>query len=368
MLFGMAREHNRTYSEIGQSFNRASSFEVLCDYLSELVQTLGDPALRTNWIARWCSYAIDVAFMRASSFQTRAILLVGIVSKKGINDSTATRILKLISKHAVFSLDYLINTSTSIARILSGVSSSSYLPSVMIWASLSSALMSYSAFYQPAVQTIVTIRKKLIPYGHDYLEKIFADRVILEPLLSSFEQEQEVTVTKLNYETYVFAILSQGLKLPHLRHTSIVCMREYCRLIKESVGSTLLIMRYLFFLYLSVSEPQFEAILNELETSDRIRVREGSIPKLILDYFSERTSDSDLTIITACHFFKTESCDNVFRTRLLHLFDYLVENDVNLLLLIYPLIKGTLETIVLNNGSVESLSAASKIDMSMTRR
>ncbi|RLV85823.1 Inhibitory regulator protein IRA2 [Meyerozyma sp. JA9] len=370
MLFGMAREHNRTYSEIGQIFNRASSFEVLCDYLTELVQTLGDPASRTNWIAKWCSYAIDVAFMRASTFQTRAILLVGIVSKKGINDSTATRILKLISKHAVFSLDYLINTSTSIARIMSGVSPSSYLPSVMIWASLCSASMSYSAFYQPAIQTIVTIRKKLLPYGHEYLKKIFADRVILEPLLSTFEQDHDVTVTEHNYETYVFAILSQGLKLPHLRHTSIVCMREYSRLIKESVGSTSLIMRYLFFLYLSVSEPQFEAISNELglRTSDRIRVREGSIPKLILDYFSERTSDSDLTIITACHFFKTESCDNVFRTRLLHLFDYLVVNDVDLLLFIYPLIKETLITIVLNNGSVESLTSASTVSMNMTSR
>lgn len=363
MLFGMAREHNRSGYEIGQIFNRAASFEVLCDYLTELVQTLGAANSRTNWTARWCSQAIDVAFMKASSFQTRAILLVGIVSKHGLNDSTAFRVLKLISKHAVFSLDYLINTSTAIARILSGVSASSYLPPVIIWTSLCFALMEYSAFYQPAIQCVITIRRKLLPHGHEFLDKIFQERAILEPLVSTFESERGIKVTKDNFETYVFVVLAQGLRLPHLRHTSITCMREYCLLINQSGGSRDLLFPYLFFLYLSVSEAQYEEIAKELglNSGKRVRVAEVSIPQILFDHFAQRTTQSDLLFVAACHFFCPETCDNVFRARLLHVFDHIAETDIELMFLGYPIIRTTLESVIVNNGSIESLTSASKV-------
>lgn len=367
MLFGMAREHNRTATEIGQIFSRAASFEILCDYLSELVLTLGDASLRTNWLSRWCSYAIDVAFLRDSMFQTRAVLLVGILSKKGINDSTASRVLKMVSKHTVFSLDYLVNTSTSVARILSGLSATSTLPTVMLWPALCYGLLTYSAFYQPAIQGIVNIRRKILPHGPQFIDKVFADRAILEPLLSPFEEEQGVSVTKENFETYIFSVLIQGLKLPHLRHNSILCMREYCCLIKESGGDILLATPYLLFLFLSVPESQLDEIVKELEIdlSDRVRLREGSFPRFFLDYLSKRTKESDFVFIAACQLLKVESADNVFRIRLLHVIDYLVDTQIELIFLIYSSIKGTLDEMVVNNNSVEALNSASKIAMTI---
>ena len=206
MIFGTSRD--TTYvNDIGQTFNRISNFERFTDYLNEFIDIFGSTEDRTAWRARWSSKAIDVAFNNFSLFQDRAVLVVGILAKQGISDSTACRTIKLISNGELHSIKLAICVAVAVARILDGLPDTSVLPPILIWPQLCFALLNHSVLYQASLLNLIASVTKVMRSVPNYLDRIFEERQLLEPGLSDLETRNHYSITKRILECICFSSL-----------------------------------------------------------------------------------------------------------------------------------------------------------------
>mmetsp|Transcript_6090 Transcript_6090/g.7475 ORF Transcript_6090/g.7475 Transcript_6090/m.7475 type:complete len:2693 (+) Transcript_6090:217-8295(+) len=371
MLFGLTRDKNISRSDLSQSYNRATSFEVLCQYLKDFIVELGSSDERSNWKSRWCSYAIDVAFSTTSIFQVRAILVVGILSQDGVNDSTVSRIFKLVCQQPISSLDHLNYLTISCARICEGLSSDSVFPHVMVWPHLCYSLLSYSALYQSSIQCILNSMSKAVLQGPNYLDIIFEQRIYLEPFITEFEHMHNIQIEKSNFEFYTLFTFSHGLRLPHIRHTSLSCIKKYFKLRyslrsheeMEELSPLNICLPYLLIIFLSSSDSSFDSYLNEVnfKSENFTYIGNERVPKVILDFMLSGSKSSEVSLIYLAHMFANEAVDTVFKKKFLHLYSYLIKTCKPLGFLIYHIIKSELEHILINSNSTETVNTISEI-------
>ncbi|KAK6455475.1 ras GTPase activating protein RasGAP/neurofibromin [Scheffersomyces xylosifermentans] len=371
MLFGVTRDITTAGADVSQLYNRASNFEVLCDYLNDFINALGSSEDRSAWRARWCSYAIDVAFCKDSIFQSRAILVVGILSKTGITDSTACRSLKLIANGDVSTLDFTTSITIATARILEGLPDSSILPPLLIWPQFCFGLMNYSVLYQPSIQCLVTSVVKIVEIGTDYVDKAFKQRVFLEPYITEFEKTHNFEITKENFGVHIFFILTQGLRVSHFKHTSLQCLKKYFHVRythreRTDVSGLLTYnnaIAYLIFIYLCVSDAAFDEYLKEigLETEYVESERKTRLPAVLTEFLLAEGNASQIALIHAAYFYDSKSVDTLFKTKFLHLLNYLFENKQEVGFTVYHIVKGSLEQNFMITTSLEVVETISNI-------
>lgn len=370
MLFGMTRDRPTT-AEPGQYYNKAASFEVLCDYLNVFIEELGTANDRLRWRTGWSSYAINVAFNGTSPFQGRSVLIIGILSKYGINDSTASRILKLIGTQEVETLQFVINASVSCARIFEGLPLHSCLPAISIWSHFYFCLLNLPTIYQPGIQVLAASFAKLIEVGPDYTERCFAERALLEPVVKNFEDRHNVHVTKTNFNFYIFFVLSQGLKLSHIKHTSLSCLQKVFKTMyklrsedeKEELLPTSLSMPYLVFIYLNTSDGTFDLFLEEMDYKPKeiITISGRKVPKIIVDFCLLRSTSSKLTLANAANCYNVDAIDSTIRSKFLELYVYLFYADRRIGYAIYHQIKPALENTLIYSTSLDDVNSISEL-------
>lgn len=372
MLFGMTRDFASTGSDGVQLYNRASSFEILCEYLDEFIDALGASAEKSTWKSRWCSNAFDVAFKMDSIFQSRAILVVGIVSMKGINDSTASKIMKLISKSECNDLEFTTCLSISTSRIIQGLEPSSTLASVLVWPILCFSLMHISELYQSSILCLLQSVTKLVAGNPAYVEKAFEHRKLLEPFVSEFERRRDLRITPGNFCVHIFFVFSQGLKVSQLKHTSLKCMKHfYAQRSKfdDVLSSSHLITAYLMFIYLSLDDHAFEEYANSIDVKvEYIEVSPTErIPKDLITFICEGNDASKVALILAAYFYDSPSVDNTFKTRFLTLYRYLFEFEPEVGLFVFHIMKAPLVQDMINSNNDEVFESIAKILANVAR-
>lgn len=371
MLFGLTRDKNSSKSDLSQSYNRASSFEVLCQYLNDFIAVLGTAEEKSNWRSRWCSYAMDVTFTNNSLFQIRAILVVGILSQSGISDYTASRILKLMSQHPITSLDHLNSITISNARVCEGLPQNSVFAHILVWPHLCYSLLAYSALYQSSIQCLMSSITKSVLQGPNYLDRIFEERVYLEPYVTEFGNLHNIHVDKENFEYYMLFTLSHGLRLPNIRHTSLSCLKSYFKLMynlrKDNEYDALSIdnicLPYLVIIYLSSSESTFSTFLDEVDfkCENFTSFENHRIPNIILEFMLCESKDSTITLIYLAYLFINDGTDNVFKRNYLHLYHHLFGRKKDLGFYVYHIMKPELEHMLINSNSPETVQLISEI-------
>ncbi|KAK6463983.1 ras GTPase activating protein RasGAP/neurofibromin [Scheffersomyces coipomensis] len=374
MLFGMTRDITSSAVDVGQIYNRATNFEILCDYLNDFILAIGSTDDTKVWRARWCSYTIDVAFSKESLFQSRGILVYGILAKSGINDSTACRGLKLIANGDVSTLEYTTSISIATARVIQGLPETSILPPILVWPQFCFGLMNYSVLYQPSIQCLVNCLVKIIEVGQDYIDKAFEQRLYLEPYISDFERSYKFEITKQNFGVHIFFVLTQGLRISHFKHTSLTCLKQYFSIRykykdrNEIEGKYVQTnaLAYLVFIYLSSDDSDFEAFIQELGIhTEYVTITNGRIPKIVIDFFAQQSDPSMVTLIHAAYFVESKSVDSVFKTKFLHVYDYIFRRYPEVGLLVYHILKPALEHSFLTSTSTDLVETISKIMISV---
>ncbi|CAI5757203.1 unnamed protein product [Candida verbasci] len=375
MLFGMTRDL-KSSQDVSQSFNRISNFEILCDYLNEVIDIVSTSDDKTNWRSRWASNSIDVAFNNFSLFQDRAVLIVGILSKSGINDSTACRSLKLISKGELHNIGIVICCSIAIARILDGLPTDSVLPPILIWPQFCFALMNYSVLYQPAIQNLITSVVKIMDVPK-YFDFAFEQRQLLEPYLSEFEKRHDIYITQENFGVYIFFILTQGLKTSHVRHLALCCVKTYLKKrfsikhIRPIDGTQINTnaLAYLVFIYLCSDTKDFENFMQQgLNLPvEYIEYSNQKLPKLICEFLLQQNEAAKVTLLhLGCFYSDIKGADIGFKARFIKIYQYIFANNKTNALYIYHLIKNTLYDELVNTVSLEVVEDISDIITSVS--
>ncbi|KAI5964022.1 IRA2 [Candida theae] len=370
MLFGMTREA-KPLADIGQAFNRIINFEVLCDYLNEFIEVVSTSDDKTNWKARWSSNAIDVAFNNFSLFQDNAILVVGILAKRGITDSVACRTIKLVAHGELRRIDTVICVAVSAARIIEGLPSDSMLPPILIWSQLCFALLNQSILYQSATENLVASMVKIM--GHDdYIANAYTQRQFLEPHLSEFEEKHGICITENNFRVYIFQIFTRGLKISQYRNSSLKCIKSYVKkryeLSREKPipddplwGNA---HAYLVMLYLFSDTKEFEEFLDELDyVYESFNLKNGQrIPIFLLEFLETNQEASKLTLLQLGGFFADEKIIDVgFRMKFISIYHYLLNHNQESALLIFHLVESALARDLAVANSLEAVESISGI-------
>lgn len=375
MLFGLTREKSSTVSDVGQLYNRAASFETLCDYLNEFITVLGSADDRSGWRSRWCSYAIDVAFADSSLFQVRAMLVVGILSKNGISDHTASKMLKLMSRNSFHnSLEYMTSTLMSAARIFKGLSKDSVFPSIVIWPQLYFGMLNYSSLYQASIQCLLNTLLKNFDQGPGFADRMFEQRQHLSTFIDAFESSHGFHIDKRNILCYIFFIFTQGLKLSHIKHSSLTCLQEVfkVRYVYENGANNgsefevpAGILPYLTFIWLSCNPSNFEEYLKttEYQPSSWVKLDKYQVPTVVIDYLLSEHLYAKLTLYQACYLFVTHSVDAGFKLRFLYLFNHIFAENPSKGYMVCHIIRPALESLIINSNSIEVVELASEISV-----
>lgn len=370
MLFGMTRE-SKSLADIGQAFNRIMNFEVLCDYLNEFIEVVSTSDDKTNWKARWSSNAIDVAFNNFSLFQDKAILVVGILAKRGITDSVACRSIKLVAHGELRRIDTVICISVATARIVEGLPVDSMLPPILIWSQLCFALLNQSLLYQSALENVVASIVKIMSLD-DHIEKAYEQRRYLEPFLSEFEERHEICITKENIRTYFFFILTQGLKVSQYRSLSLTCIKSYFkkRYERRDVipinGTNIANNAYSFLVmvYLFSDTNDLEAYLNELGiVYESFELNNGQrIPSFLIEFLGSNDEVSKFAMVQLGRFFADEKITDIgFRVKFISIYHELLNTKPEAALLIFHMIERALTLDLATTNSMETVESISKI-------
>ncbi|KAI5954646.1 IRA2 [Candida jiufengensis] len=378
MLFGMTRDLKSTL-DIGQSFNRITNFEVLCDYLNEFIQVVSTSDDKTHWKARWSSNAIDVAFNNYSLFQNRAIVVVGILSKTGVTDSIACRTIKLVAHGELQSIDTVICISTAVARMVDGLPDSSMLPPIIIWPQLCFSLLNQSILYPSALQNIIATIIKLMDSGSDYIIKAYSQREQLEPNLSEYEQKHGIQITEENFGVHIFFIVTQGLKFSQFRHLAISSIKKYfkkryeMRHIRPVHGSTISnnAYAYLVFIFLCVDLKEFEEYITQdlkMECEYYQIDKNLRIPKFLMEFILKDNEASKLVLIHLGSFFSdARGVDVNFKSKFISLYQLILEHNKKAALLIYHIIQPALNQDLMSTVSLDFIEKISNIILTISQ-
>lgn len=423
MLFGLTSRERATHWDAVQSYNRAMSFELLCDNLHDFICQMGSADEKTRWLLRWLSLSMDIAFGN-SLFQRRALMVVCTLARQGISDSTGGKILKLVSSMLLTRNDFSFDCMMCYCRLEQGFTSDSvYLP-LLVWLIFCSVLLVQPSTYQATVHCIGNIMKHVNP---QFLRKIMAHRHGLEPLLSKFEQKIGVNLDMNNFEPAVLFAISKGLTSSQFRHNSLVCLskvlsykfplkstqkgpnEESVSLLDGSAGSerqkqtefkkeTKPIVGtepeeefrtephqeqneaknfdgvddqgfgyyYLLLLFLSTSTSTFRSHLSDLslENLPVTSLSHDEIPTILIEKLCSNTSRARFVMILLAHIYKSD-LDHTFKSRFVALYSYIFKHHCENALLVMHIISEELEQNVVSSTSIETVTEISYLLVQM---
>lgn len=394
MLFGLTSKERVTHADPVQNFNRAMSFELLCENLHDFICQMGSIDEKTRWLARWSSLSMDIAFS-SSLFQRRALMVVCILARTGINDTTAGKILKLVSSMLLNCIDFEFDCALCYCRLEQGLTQDSvYLP-LLVWTVFCSVFLVLSKTYQATIQCMGNVMKHV---NAEYLQRVMSHRPDLEPLLGKFEEKIGVKLDMDNFESAVLLLISKGLTSPQFKHNALVSLlmilghkfnknREKDPKSKVYVPSSVsepldsgacegakisetagpqFKYHYLLLLFLSTSETKFKGHLTDLALEDEHMVSMGhvEIPAVLLETICDGLPHSRFVMVLVAHIFCSDS-DPVFKNRFVALYCYIFKHLRHTAFQIFHLISDELESTIVLSISEETVTDISKLLVQM---
>lgn len=406
MLFGLTSRERATHWDAVQSYNRAMSFELLCDNLHDFICQMGSADEKTRWLLRWLSLSMDIAFGN-SLFQRRALMVVCTLARLGISDSTGGKILKLVSSMLLTQNDFSFDCMLCYCRLEQGFTSDSvYLP-LLVWLVFCSVFLVQPATYQATIHCIGNIMKHMSP---EFLRRIMTHRQDLGPLLSKFEQKIGVTLDIANFEPAILFAIAKGLTSSQFRHNSLVCLSKVLSFkfpaklghkrtngetesepdeeinsedIPENSKVSKLQKRselkdfedndddnfgyfYLLVLFLSTSDSKFRSHLSDLslENLPMTNLNQDEIPTVLIDNLCANTPRARFVAILLAHIYKSD-LDHIFKSRFVSLFSYIYKHHRETALLIVHIISEELERNVVSSTSIGTVTEISNLLVQM---
>lgn len=370
MLFALNRESHAN-ADYSQAYLKASGIDLFCNVMKEFIVTLGCNDDISYWKSRWATHATNLSFKKNSIFKERAIVLLGILSKDGINDSAALRILKLITKSDVDAVVHETYLCIACGHLYEGLSSKSKLPPILLWPHLCYSLTLDPALYQVAIDALINILGRAIEGGPDYMERIFEHRSASEPYISNFEERHKLQITKSNLGFHVFYLLTQGLKLSLVKNTSLCCMKKYFKIkylrkdVDEKNSSSTL--AYLAFIYFCTSDDSFYDFIEstKLKSLESTSIEDLKVPVIIHDFLLSDLEIAQLTMVYAAHLFNCGTVDSIFKYKFLQIFLHIFKVKTKYAYFLYHIIKEGLSSYMMETSSIHDVSTIAEFMISI---
>lgn len=370
LLFGLNRETDETLpNEISKFSAKISTVESLVSLLLDVVDnTPGFSEHKTVWFSRLNRYVIDAAVRKDSILRGRALLLVGIISKRGINDNIFLNFLKMIVDDARDNMNDLkfnylaICTVFSLSNIALGLLPDSVLHIRLFWLAIGLTHSSHTALYQGGLQfvtnIIISMKEKNKYKGTDLIDTILNEKSVFEPIISQAEDFSGIRLTAKNFDHVLLHLSSKGFQLPYARTKTVQSMitifqiRYECEMKRQELEPTYKIsdgpLCYLLFLFIVSKQSELKEILSSVGIEDNYIVidDEVHVPRILTDYIMNGGNESHIALVIATTFINEGEPNDKMIMRFVQLLKFISKRSDKFLIGIYYEIQMTLRKVV----------------------
>lgn len=383
ILFGLNRDSNDNFpTEISKFATRVSTMESLVASLMEVIDVASTENSKVLWIARWNRYVVDAVCRRDSVLRGRALLLLGVLSKSGVNDTMVIKVLEMVAEVSTEDVAdpryrfLAICTIFSLSRISEGLLPVSPLFSKMFWLAIIITHSDHIALYQGGLQfitkTLESMDKKGKFINNDVVSTIMSDKIIFGSLLERIEAFDDLIVTKGNFDQILLHFAIKGLQLPYARASSLDSLKTYFLIRHRNETARIQAspyelfdhgpLSYLLFLYILMKPTDLKAVLSEaniLESTTMIELGDQAIvPKLLVDYVLSDSISSNIGLLQAAVHFQQGDPNEKSRIRFLLLLKHVAQKNPRILMKIYFKLRPVLRSIISENSTTVPLVTA----------
>lgn len=374
MLFGLTTKERGAHVDFSQSYERSRSFEHLCDYLNNFISKIGSADDRKYWVSRWSSLAKDIAFSD-SFFHMRAYTIVCTLARSGISDSVGGRIMEVLTGQLFDNPDSFFEGSVCFLRLMQGLAGDSvYLP-LLFWVVAGGILLGFPLNYQAMISSLSKSFEKMISED-GFTESVFAFRPNLEPIVSQYEQRVGIEICKNNYEFVFLFLVSKGLTVSQVRHTSVMTIKRVIVTKAQSQKGIDLnqsddsdfILPFLLIFYLAVPDSIFQQLLAELglEGIPSTQLGRDRIPNVLLEGLCSLSKRLNLAFVLAARVFSCE-CEQIFKLKFIGLYEKILDMHKDTALMVFHIIEEKLEDYFVNAASNSLTNVVSALLMKVVR-
>lgn len=372
LLFGLTFKERTAHKEYNQNFDRAMSFELLCDYFNDFIALIGTADDKKYWVSRWASLAKDLAF-GDSFFQTRAYTVVCTLSRAGISDSIGARIMEILTTLLFVTPDSIFEGSVSFYRLRKGFASDSMYSALLVWVASGIVFLEVHYCYQAMISSIAD-SFALMMADKSVRDSMFKIRPSLEPMATTFENRVGVKVRPEHYEFIFLFLLSKGLTTSQFRHTSVTMIRRVLASkmqkfsASESIPQCDYVLCYLLIYYLSVPDAAFQSFLQEsnLGGAQMVQIGRDGIPKFLLDALWSSCEKLQNSVLLAAYIFSND-CEQIFKWKFIGLYEHMFKNLRPLALRLFHIVLPHLEDSLTNTTSISLINGITRLQMEVLK-
>lgn len=382
ILFGLNRDSSDNFpTEISKFSTRVSTMESLIASLLEIIDVASTENSKVLWIARWNRYVIDAVCRKDSVLRGRALLLLGVLSKGGVNDTMVFKVLEIateIAKEDIADEKYrfmAICSIFSLSRIVLGLLPNSPLYTKIFWLAIVVTYSDHIALYQGGLQfitmTLLSMHIKDKFVGYDVVSTILNEKSLFGTLLERLETLSDLVITEESFDQVLLHLAIKGLQLPYSRASSLESLRTFFiirytnEITRTSSDPSKLFDRgalsYLLFLYILFKPDDLRDAMCSADISD-MGLRElgdqAFAPKMLIDYILSDSISSNLSLLQAAIHFNQGDPNEKSKIRFLLLLKYVGQKNPRVLSKIYFKIRPTLRQIISENSSSVALITA----------
>jgi hypothetical protein len=381
LLFGLNRDNDESLSNDMSKFSdKISTVESL---VTLLLATINDTpsfeANKTVWISRWNRYVIDAALRKDSVLRGRALLLLGVLSKQGVNDNMVIKILEMVIDDSAQNVNepkfnYLaICVVFSLSKVSLGLLPDSELFSRLFWLAITISHSSHTALFQGGIQfvtsTLQAMHTKGKFKGSKVVEILLEDKKIFGSLIENVEDLDGIRLQSNNFDLVLLHFLTKGLQLPSARTKCLECLKSifqirYLNEVKRiSVDPSATFdsgsLGYLLVLFILLKHNELKALLNEIGIEDEFIYidEEASLPRILTNFILSGTEQSHLVLVLVSIFFNEGQLNDKSMLRFLQVLKFISKRNHKILINIYYEIQPTIRKLVQTRLSADLITA-----------
>lgn len=392
MLFGLTREDDdrrfKLQKIVGSDIiSRANAVTTLCDLLTSFLHDYLDSDEYELQMIKWNLNVCKLAFDETRQLQSRAILVMGSLTKQGISDSLLFKVITLLETKAYNyvnstvedipkNLTSMICALHAFGKAINGIDKSSKFHPMIFWFHVTLLLFDNVSFFQYGAEYIQTtleiINEHVKENNLKLVDYLFEYKFVLNDLIIMAEEEFGIRITKSNFDVVLILLFGKGLESPFSYNTAIdtikvvlkIRYQEYLKSGNEDIDYQC----YLFFIYLtSNNNEEMLKILDYCEFDNCEFVASANnclIPKILLEWFNKENLNVFSACLGASNYFIKQKLDELASTRVILLYVEVYKINSEIILKLFNKVDRVLKKFVSTSSTPNLLEIV--LDMIVT--
>lgn len=391
MLFGLTRDdddvfrHNRMLGTDVSS--KANAITTLCDLLTSFLQNYLDSEEYELQMIRWNSSVYKLSFDDDAQLQSRAILIMGSLTKQGISNVLVLKFISLVRTKALnimssgktdlHNLKLIICTLHAFGKAIVGISENSIFHPLIFWFHVNVLLSNDVSYFRYGTDYLAATLNNISVYLEDkditLVDYLFEHKKLLGNMFDRAEEEFDFKLTRQNFDVVLALISCKGLESPfaykYATNTMKVLLKiRYQEYMRKPFDKYNEFNCYLFFIFLtSGSNEEMISAVEECGMGDIeyiTSVNNCKIPKILIDWFSDLTLNVYTTCLGAANYFMKQKLDELASTRVISLYVEIFRNDPKIILKMFKRVEGVLKKFIASSSTPNLLETV--LDMLVT--